>query len=266
MLGEYQSGKSDGSKRAFRSMGVIRSAISSIATIDGLPAGQHLFVTRFMSAVFNDNPAFPRYHSTWDPDVVLRYIKSLGPSENLPLLPLSRKLVLLMRLLSGERGQALLALDINHMVFAGDTVSFRILELMKTSRPGWHKSVLSFSAFPHDSVLCVLNTLSCYLRLTSPLRGVVTKLFITTRKPFRPITMGTLTNWTKHVLSASGVNVSEFAAGSTRQASASRARSSLSSDAVMRAVGWTRESTFGRFYHKPILSNDYSQAILSSFS
>ena len=259
------SGKPDGSRRAFRSMGVIRSAISSIASINDLPAGQNIFVSRFMSAVFNDNPAFPRYHSTWDPDVVLRFLKSLGPSECLTLLSLSRKIVMLMRLLSGERGQALLALDIDHMVFVDDKVSFHIFDLMKTSRPGWHKNVISFSAFPHDPVLCVVDTLSYYLRLTSPLRGGVSKLFITTRKPFRPITMGTLTNWTKHVLSAAGVNVSEFAAGSTRQASASRARSTLSSDIVMRAVGWTQESTFGRFYNKPIMSDVYSQAILSNF-
>ena len=246
-------------------MGVIRSAISSIASIDNLPAGKNPFVSRFMSAVFNDNPAFPRYHSTWDPDVVLKFLRSLGPSKDLPLLSLSRKLVMLMRLLSGERGQALLALDINLMVLVPDKVSFRILDLMKTSRPGWHKNVLSFSAFPHDSSLCVVDTLSCYLRLTSPLRGAVSKLFITSRKPFRPITMGTLASWTRHVLSASGVNVAEFAAGSTRQASASRARSSMSSEAVMRAVGWTQESTFGRFYHKPVLSDGYSQAILSNF-
>ena len=265
LLWEYESGRSDGSKRAFRSMGVIRSAISSIASIDNLPAGKNPFVSRFMSAVFNDNPAFPRYHSTWDPDVVLKFLRSLGPSKDLPLLSLSRKLVMLMRLLSGERGQALLALDINLMVLVPGKVSFRILDLMKTSRPGWHKNVISFSAFPHDSSLCVVDTLSCYLRLTSPLRGAVSKLFITSRKPFRPITMGTLASWTRHVLSASGVNVAEFAAGSTRQASASRARSSMSSEAVMRAVGWTQESTFGRFYHKPVLSDGYSQAILSNF-
>ena len=177
LLSEYRSGKPDGSKRAYRSMGVIRSAISSVASIGGIPAGSNHFVKRFMAAVFNDNPAFPRYRSTWDPDCVLAYLKSLGANTSLPLLSLSKKLVVLMRLLSGERGQTLLAFDITHMVFLGDTVTFHIFDLLKTSRPGWHKSAVSFSAFPHDLDLCVISTLRHYLRTTSPLRGEVCRYF-----------------------------------------------------------------------------------------
>ena len=82
-------------------MGVIRSAISSIASVNNLPAGKDPFVSRFMSAVFNDNPAFPRYRATWDPDTVLTYLKSLGSNSGLSLLSLSRKLVMLI-IIKGE--------------------------------------------------------------------------------------------------------------------------------------------------------------------
>lgn len=266
LLSEYRSGKPDGSKRAYRSMGVIRSAISSVASIDGIPAGSNHFVKRFMAAVFNDNPAFPRYRSTWDPDCVLAYLKSLGANTSLPLLSLSKKLVVLMRLLSGERGQTLLAFDITRMVFLGDTVTFHIFDLLKTSRPGWHKSAVSFSAFPHDLDLCVISTLRHYLRITSPLRGHECRLFLISRKPFHPASYGTLSTWTKSVLHASGVDVTTFAAGSTRSASASRARESLSVDVIMKAVGWTRRSTFATHYNKPIVSVEYSEAVLSNFS
>ena len=104
------------------------------------------------------------------------------------------------------------------------------------------------------------------MRRTSPLRGDVCHLLISSRKPYKPISSGTLSIWTKHILHASGINVNVFAAGSTRPASASKARETLSSDVVMGAVGWTQESTFGKFYHKPILSVGYSGAILSNFS
>ena len=247
-------------------MGVIRSAISSIASVDGLPAGNHHLVKRFMTAVYVDNPAFPRYSSTWDPDLVLNYFKSLGPNVTLPLLSLSRKLAVLMRLLSGERGQTLLAFDVTHMVLLDGSVTFHIVDLLKTSRPGWHKSVVSFSAFPHDYDLCVISALRTYLRITFPLRAGETKLFLISRKPFRRASSGTLSNWTKAVLRASGIDVTAYAAGSTRQASASRAHETLPLDVVMKAVGWTRRSTFANYYHKPISPIGYSEAILHNFS
>ena len=266
LLREYRSGSPDGSPRAYRTMGVIRSAISSIASVDGLPAGNHHLVRRFMSAVFIDNPAFPRYGSSWDPDTVLSYLKSLGPNNSLSLLSLSQKLTVLMRLLSGERGQTLLAFDINRMVLLTDSVTFHISVLLKTSRPNWHKSVVSFSAFTHDVDLCIISALRIYLRMTLPLRAGETALFIISRRPYRRASSGTLSSWTKAVLRAAGIDISAFAAGSTRQASASRAHESLPIDIVMKAVGWTQKSTFAKFYHKPISSVGYSEAIMRNFS
>ena len=247
-------------------MGVIRSAVSSVALIDSAPAGNNHLVKKFMTAVFNDNPAFPRYSTTWDPDLVLSYLKSLGANVTLSLLSLSKKLVVLMRLLSGERGQTLLAFDITRMVFLDDSVTFHISGLLKTSRPNWHKNAVAFSAFPHDIDLCVITTLRHYLRITSPLRGGVTKLFFISWKPYCQASGGTLSAWTKSILNMSGVDIHTFAAGSTRPASASRAHESLSVDVVMKAVGWTQRSTFATFYHKPIPSVGYSEAILRNFS
>ena len=247
-------------------MGVIRSAISCIASIDGLPAGNHHLVRRFMSAVFIDNPAFPRYGSSWDPDTVLTYLKSLGPNNSLSLLSLSQKLTVLMRLLSGERGQTLLAFDITRMVLLTDSVTFHISVLLKTSRPNWHKSVVSFSAFTQDVDLCIISALRIYLRLTLPLRAGETALFIISRRPYRRASSGTLSSWTKAVLRAAGIDISAFAAGSTRQASASRAHESLPIDIVMKAVGWTQRSTFAKFYNKLISSVGYLEAIMRKFS
>ena len=104
-------------KKQYSSMNSIRSAISSIAIIDGKPAGQHVLVCRFMKAVFNLKPALPRYNVTWDPGVVLNYIRGSGPNKRLTIIQLSRKLVMLMLLQSGQRGQTLNLLDVRNMFF-----------------------------------------------------------------------------------------------------------------------------------------------------
>lgn len=81
-------------------MNTLRSSISAIANIDGKPAGQHLLVSRFMKAVFQERPALPRYNVTWDPEVVLRHIRSLGPNKHLTLIQLSKKFASLWTTLS----------------------------------------------------------------------------------------------------------------------------------------------------------------------
>ena len=63
---------------AYRTLGVIRSAVSAVAKVEGSPAGEHHLVCRFMKAAQNLRPAMPRYTETWDPDTVLAHISGLG--------------------------------------------------------------------------------------------------------------------------------------------------------------------------------------------
>ena len=119
-------------ERGYSSMNVIRSSIFAIANID---FKQYLLACRFMKAVFQERPSFPRYYTTWDPDIVLTHIRSLGPNEGLSLIQLSKKLVMLMLLVSGQRGQSLHLLDTINMTVTSSEVSFCIGDLLKTSRP-----------------------------------------------------------------------------------------------------------------------------------
>ena len=265
LLAEFRSGKVDKSSRAYRSMGVIRSAISAVATVDGVPAGKHRFVVQFMRAVYNEKPALPRYMATWDPDRVLRYLRDLGPNDSLTLLSLSCKLCALMLLLSGQRGQTLLALDLDNMVWEGDKVTFRISDVLKTSRPGSHFGVVSFVPFPPDDLLCVITTLRRYLQVTDALRGPVRKLLIRSRKPYTAVSRATVSRWVGSCLTGAGIDISVYAAGSTRQASSSKASLSLPIDSVLSAVGWARGSTFATFYKKPFVRGSFAGAVLSNF-
>ncbi|ESP01853.1 hypothetical protein LOTGIDRAFT_99731, partial [Lottia gigantea] len=45
--------------------------------------GKHPLICRFLKGVFELRPSLPRYTHTWDVDIVLRYLSSLAPAEDL---------------------------------------------------------------------------------------------------------------------------------------------------------------------------------------
>ena len=250
--------------RGYSSMNTIRSAISAIATIDGHPAGQHPLVSRFMKAVFLERPSLPRSRTTWDPQLVLDYLCGLGPTVNLSLLQLSRKLAMLMLLLSGHRGQILHLLDTRNMSVTESQVVFGIGDLLKTSRPGVHMSSLIFEAYPHDRHLCIVDAITHYLTRTRSIRGSLTGFFLTTRPPVRLASRDTLRRWVKDVMGAAGIDITVFSPHSTRSASSSKAALRLPLSTVVSTIGWARESTFTRHYRKPLTHHgQFARAILS---
>ena len=250
--------------RSYSTMNTIRSAISSVASINDKPAGQHPLVKRFMKAVFQLRPALPRHHCTWDPELVLHHIRSLGSNENLSMIGLSRKLVMLMLLVSGQRGQALHLLDIRNMSITNSRVSFAIGDLMKTSRPGQHTSGLGFHAYPPDKLLCVYNAILSYLKRTEHSRGTVTRFFIITRPPFRVASLDTLRRWARDIMGAAEIDLSIFTPHSARSAASSKAALSLPLSNFLDTVGWSQESTLVKFYKKPLCRQGlFSEAVLS---
>lgn len=245
-------------------MNTIRSAISAVATINDQPVGKHPLVTRFMKAVFQEKPSLPRNRTTWDPHLILDYIVGLGPNEELSLMQLSRKLTILMLLLSGQRGQTLHLLDVRNMTTSKLRVSFRIGDPLKTSRPGDHLSELVFVAYPTDKRLCVVTAILSYLERTSTFRDTVTAFFLTTKPPIRVASRDTLRRWTKDIMLAAGIDLDIFSPHSTRSASTSKAALKLPLSTIISTVGWSRESTFTKFYRRPISHlGQFSRAVLS---
>ena len=137
-----------------------------------------------MKVVFQERPALPWYNVTWNPEVVLEHIKSLGPNKYLTIIQLSKKLVMLMLLLSGQRCQTLHVLDIRNMTITSSKVIFTIGDILKTSGPRSHLSQISFKVYAPDRKLCVHTTFRNYLERTLDKRGKVTSLFITTKSTF----------------------------------------------------------------------------------
>ena len=92
-----------------------RSALSTFVKIDGVKVGYHPLVSRFMTGLFNQKPALPRYTETWNPHLVLNHLKTYPSTGNLSLKQLTQKLVMLMALLSAQRTQTLQKLSLEDM-------------------------------------------------------------------------------------------------------------------------------------------------------
>ena len=244
-----------------------RSAISmSHMSIDGVVVGKHPTVCRLMQGIFNSRPPKPKYRSVWNVDTVVVHTQSMEPSDKLSLKDLSWKLVTLMALTNADRASDLHALDLRYRSFSPEGVTFEILGLTKTRRSGPPRQAF-YPSFPEKSV-CPVETLRHYESRTiihRPTGGVANPLFISYSKPHKPVQAATISRWIRNMLVKAGVD-SNFKAHSTRAASTSAAKNrGVTTKDIMCAADWSRESTFQRFYYKPV-DNSFGKAVLQAAS
>ena len=156
-------------------------------------------------------------------------------------------------LVSGQRGQTVHLLDLSNMRVSTDSYTFLFTKLLKQTRPGFSNPAVTLTAF-RDSRLCVVTTLKEYISRTKPLRGSESQLLVSYTKPHKAISRDTVGRWVKTVLSSAGIDTKKFKPHSTRAAALSAAsHASVSLDEILKTVGWSSESTFGKFHNKPVL-------------
>lgn len=170
---------------------------------------------------------------------------------------LSAKLAMLMALANADRASDLHLLDLNFKQVLSHGVRFQIAGLSKTRRSGPPREVTYF-AFTECENICPVATLEAYERRTADLRTPeqnTNPLFIGCVKPHKPVTSSTISRWIRYSMQMSGIDVSIFKSHSTRAASTSTAtKLGVSVKDIMKTANWTSESTFKRFYLKPISS------------
>ena len=213
------------------------------------------FVKKFLRGVYNQNPPKTRYAHIWDPRTVLDVLSgpSWTPASQLDLLQLTKITVFLILITSGQRGQIIPALSLENMEEQED-------------RPGYRPGLLRLLSY-EDRSICVATYLKEYLARTNDLRKNTDKVFLTTRKPYKPVSRDTVSRWVKSLLQAAGIDTTEFGAGSTRSAASSKASSEgVPLDQILEAAGWSQETTFTRWYNKSIngTSNGMAKSILGS--
>jgi hypothetical protein len=247
---------------SFSTLNTMRSAVSLISNNE---IGNHPMVRRFCKGVAVLKPPCPRYDYVWDPAPVLAVLASIYPYESLSLEVITRKLVLLLALGSGQRVQTLSSIRLSQ-ISLNENLTIRIPDRIKTSAPGRYQPLLCFARFESHENLCIVRLLEHYLSRTKDLRpSTCDFLFISLSKPFRAVTSQTISRWIKQALRECGVDTSVFSAHSTRHASTSRAAGrGVSLDIIKRAAGWTGESrVFANFYNRPIINPvDFSNAVL----
>ncbi len=243
LLKAYKQGLS------YSTMGTIRSALSAIITIDSKPLGQHPTIVTFMRAVFQERPSLPKV-MTWEVNDVFTYLKTLSPVNELNLEQLTKKTLMLMAILTGQRGQTLHALRTEHLRLSGANLIFSIPGPLKTSKPGRHFSELIFKPFVQDSDVCVVTCINEYIKYTRVFRKNKTssQFFLTYGKPNGEASRASISRWLRDVLRDAGIDVSVFEPHSTRSASTSAAKLVTNMDTVMKAGGWACSTTFTKFY------------------
>ena len=201
----------------YSALNTAKSAVSSflgIADPNTAQLGSHVFIKRFMKGIFEKKPSLPRYNCTWNTEKVLKFLKSLSPLTDLSLLQLSRKLVTLFALSTGQRAQTFHMLDIRNIESCVTHLKLRIGDLLKQSRPSNHLPELFISQYISDQDLCVVRTYLHYVEKTENLRQD-SRLFIKSQKPYSWVTRQTLSHWIKHTLIQAGIDMSCFTPHST---------------------------------------------------
>ena len=184
---------------------------------------------------------------------VFNSFRSLPPVHQLDLKTLSKKLCMLLILLSGgQRCQTVHAIDITDLQVVGNTLVIPIMSKIKQTRPSKHMAPLKFTGYPTDPKLCVLTHMGAYLQRTKQLCQCAS-LFVSYIKPHSAVGKETLSRWCKNVLKDSGIDINKYSSYSSRSAASSKAKlNGMSLRHIVASAGWSQEATFAKYYDKPI--------------
>ena len=174
-----------------------RSALATFITIDNLPLGQHPIVSRLIKGIFTSRPALPKCNIVWDTEIVLTYLKRLSPCKKLNTPVLTWKLAVLTALLTGQRTQSLHLMDIRNISISNNKIKIRYGDLLKQTRPGFQLDELTIRAYAPDRRLCLVVLLQEYVKRVQPIRGDITRLFLTTQPPIKAASKQTIARWIK---------------------------------------------------------------------
>ena len=251
---------------SYSAINTARSALSSFMLLgsNNVEFGSHKLVSRFMKGIFNTKPSLPRYSNIYDPNVVLEYLTRYRLNKNLSLKMLTLKTVTLLAFLTVQRLQTLHVLSVDSFSFTPDHVQIIVQDKIKTSRPNFHIEPIVFRKYNVNKRLCVYRHIRSYLNRTRLVRGSEDQFFVSYLKPHSKVTRQTLSRWIKCILCRAGINISQFCPHSTRASAASKARIFVPLDKVLKAGGWSGDSSFQKHYNLPSLSASVQDAILDN--
>ena len=149
-----------------------------------------------MKDAFNLRPPKTQYHAIWDVSILLNYLQNMNTDSNMSK---SKKIVCLMMLLSGTRVNTLTHIKVANMYITDTECTFVFDEVLKHSRPKYCQIPLIFKAYPECSELFPVKNLLNYLGIGLT-RSSDPALFISTTKPYKPVSRDTIARWIKNTM------------------------------------------------------------------
>lgn len=253
---------------SYSTVNAARSALSAyLSSGDQMTVGSRPGVCRLVKGVFEERPALPKYTDTWDINQVLDYFCSLPDICDLSLKQLTLKTAMLLALLTGQRGHALHSLNVDDLRMSSDKCVVVFSAKHKQTKPGVHSKPAEIYAFSSNKKLCLVTHLKEYLCRTASLRKDK-QLFLSFNKPHAPVARATFSRWVKETLEAANISTDCYGSHSTRAASCSAvAAQGVNLSTILRAAGWSSETTFTRFYRKTVTDSttNFGQTVLDAF-
>ena len=184
------------------------SVLPSIIHLPGVVSiSDHPLVQRLLKGVFNTRPPTSKYPYIWDTSKLLDYLCTLQNDRN-DFATMSKKLVTLFTLLSGQQVSTLHKFKRSMMQVLPDRIIFHLSGNLKQSRPANPPEPIIFHQYPHDGELCPAAAFHQYHVTRTAIVGnqFDDSIFLCHRKPNAPATIDTLACWVKQSMIAAGIN------------------------------------------------------------
>ena len=211
-----------------------------------------------MKGAFNLLPPKTQYHAIWDVSILLNYLQNMNTGSDMNK---SKKIICLMMLLSGTLVNTLTHLKVTNMYITDTECKFVFYKVLKHSRLKYCQKPLIYTAYPECPELRPVKNLLNYLDIIST-RLSEPALFISTRKPFKPVSRNTIARWIKNTMKETNIDTGLFTAPTCRSASTSKAKlAGLNIKTILNSANWTKHNNFKGYYFKDIQENyqtDYS--------
>ena len=91
--------------------------------------GQHQVVIKLLQSIYYLRPPKPKYAHTWDVNLVLSFLSSLGSNEDLDLKAISRKLTILLALSNNKSFNKIILNILNKFIRISKT-DFQFLKII----------------------------------------------------------------------------------------------------------------------------------------
>ena len=234
-----------------------KSFLSAFISLEGIQLGLHPLITRFMKGVYRQATPKSKYTDTWDPIPVLHTLSGWGHTENICLERLTKRTIVLFLLATGQRLQAVHKLKRTDIIWGQNSCKITYSERLKTNDPKTKPLILRFHKREEDT-LCVYTHLRTYVDNVDT-QAAAPYVFSTMKDPTHRASSDTISRWVRESLEEGGVSNS-YKPYSTRHAATSAAhRAKVPLPEILSSAGWTGDSSFARFYNRPLAEDNPDQ-------